>query len=267
MKILASHFVTDENDDLSHIAGLPIQLAFYKRSTFKDFDHPRFLERLREQKIEVCSVHAPSADIYHSHGDEFITTLRTIKEYYNVRVITVHPQRGERRHAKSEYRKIEDEIRKLDIIIAYETFESAHEDRKWITQVKDMHQYFDALRFPFLGVTYDFTHSDASKNIEEIRHYNHRIHAVHLSDARSDMPLDSNEKHQHLPLGKGNYPVLEFLDELEKIKFEQFVILEYLPWYREFLIGDTHLVSEYVKGSRDALIKEYTKRRNEQGGN
>lgn len=261
MKILASHFVDTENDDLEHIRGLEIQLAFYKRQTFRNFNHQYFLKRLQEHCISVASVHAPAADIYHSHGDEFMNTLRTIREEYGVSIITVHPQRGQRRHAKNEYRKIEEKIKDLGLIIAYETFEEVHEERKWITQVDDMHRYFDALKFPFLGVTYDFTHSNASKNLKEISAYNHRIYAIHLSDARSDMPLDPNEKHQHLPLGVGNYPVIEFLDTLEKIKYEHLLILEYLPWYRHLLIKDAELLSQFIAGDREPLLVEYQKRR------
>ena len=261
MDVLASHFVDDVNDDLSHIQGLPIQLAFYKRATFKGFDHEFFLSRLEENNITVKSIHAPAADVYHHHGDEFINMLGTIKKHYGVKIITVHPQRGQKRHARNLYGKIEDRIRELDVVIAYETFESIHDERKWITQVEDMHRYFDAMKFNFLGVTYDFTHSESPRNIKEIRHFHRRIHAVHLSDARSDMPLDPNEKHQHLPLGEGNYHVLDFLDVLTEIKYQGLIILEYLPKYRHLLKGDTLLMQDYTMGRRGPFLAVYHKRR------
>ncbi|MHC4871179.1 MAG: sugar phosphate isomerase/epimerase family protein [Planctomycetota bacterium] len=254
MKILASHFVESVDDDLSHIEQLPIQLAFYKRSTFKDFNHQEFIKRLQILDITVESVHAPAADVYHAHGDEFINMLKTIKSNYQVEVITVHPQRGNRKHARSHYEKLEKQISELGVVIAYETFEKKHEERKWITQVEDMHKYFDVMKFPFLGVTYDFTHSENPQNLKEVREYNSKIKAVHLSDARTDKPLDENEKHQHLPLGMGNYSVLEFLEVLKAVKYQGFVILEYLPQFRHYLKEDFSLLENYLLRDDNKII-------------
>ena len=262
MKILGSLFVASPDDDLSTISGLPIQLSFYKRSTFRNFNHTRMLKNLDDNGITVESVHAPAADIYHSHGDEFLSMLQTIRETYGVRVITVHPQRGDRRQAKALYKKVEEQIKKMDIIIAYETFEEIHEERKWISQIEDMHRYFDALKFPFLGVTYDFTHSDAARSISEIRHFHKHIHAVHFSDARSDLPLDPNEKHQHLALGYGNFPVLDFLSTLQKVEYKGYLILEYLPVWQHLLREDYEALQQYIRGSREAFLDLYSDRQN-----
>jgi sugar phosphate isomerase/epimerase len=190
--------------------------------------------------------------------------LTTIRDVYGVRVITVHPQRGPRRHARSLYRKIEERIAALDIIIAYETFEKHHEDRKWISQVEDMHDYFDALKLPFLGVTYDFTHSENPRNLQEVRHFHRRIHAVHFSDARSDRPLDDNEKHQHLALGYGDYAVLEFLQVLQDVGYAGFLILEYLPAYREYLRGDVELLDGYIQNGDPRFVEVVDERRKNQ---
>lgn len=260
MTLLGSLFVESPDDDLTAIEGLPIQLSFYKRATFRHFDHNRMLHRLKDNGITVESVHAPAADIYHSHGDEFIRMLQTISEIYGVKVITVHPQRGERRQARALYKKIEDRIREMKIIIAYETFETIHDKRKWISQLEDMHRYFDALKFPFLGVTYDFTHSEADKCISEIRHFHKHIHAIHFSDARSDLPLDPNEKHQHLALGYGNFPVIDFLENLRKVNYQGYLILEYLPAYLHLLQEDFSSLQAYLHGNRDLFLNTYSTR-------
>ena len=260
MKLLGSLFIESPDDDLSTITGLPIQLSFYKRATFRNFNHNLLLQRLKENNISVESIHAPAADIYHSHGDEFISMLQTIRDYYKVQVITVHPQRGDRRQAKALYKKIEDRIQKMGIIIAYETFEAIHEERKWISQIEDMHRYFDALKFPFLGVTYDFTHSDASISVQEIHHFHKKIHAIHFSDARTDLPLDPNEKHQHLALGFGNYPVLDFLHILQKVDYKGFLILEYLPAYQHHLKDDYIALQEFISGNKKPFLDLYKER-------
>jgi len=98
----------------------------------------------------------------------------------------------------------------------------------------------------------------------EIRHFNLKIHIVHFSDARSDKPLDPNEKHQHLALGYGNYQVLEFLDTLIKIGFQGFLVIEYLPRFHHLLIQDTLLIKSYINGDKQPLLDEYTKRQNSQ---
>lgn len=260
MKLLASLFIETPEDDLGNISGLPVQLAFYKRSTFRKFSHQHLLQRLMEQRITVESVHAPAADIYHSHGDEFINMLQTIRDTYNVRVITVHPQRGDRRQAKALYNRIEERIKELDIIIAYETFEPIHEERKWITQVEDMQRCFDALHLPFLGVTYDFTHAEPKKTAGEIRHFHKHIHAIHFSDARSDLPLDPDEKHQHLAPGFGNFPVMDFLNILQKIEYKGFLILEYLPAYQHLLHEDFAALQQFILGEPDSFIELYSRR-------
>ncbi len=261
MKILGSHFVQSFDDDLSHIEGLPIQLSFYARATFRTLDHHAFLQRLSDQGVTVESVHAPAADVIHTHGNEFIEMLTQIRNIYGVKVITVHPQRGDKRQIKSHYRKVEKEISKLGVIIAYETFDVENENRKWITQVEEMHRYFDVLKYPFLGVTYDFTHSESGKNLREIRHFNHHISAIHFSDALRDRPLDPNEKHQHYALGFGDYPIIEFLELLERINYDKFVILEYLPKYFSYLREDTKMLSEYVKGNKNPLLQTIAERR------
>ncbi len=261
MKVLASLFVSGAGDDLSAVAGLPIQLAFYKRADFRNFDHGSFVKRLRDEGIKVESVHAPAADVFHDHGGEFIGTIETIKKYYGVDVITVHPQRGTKQHARQLYRKIEERIRELGVIIAYETFEEAGDRRKWITQMEEMHRYFDAIRYDFLCVTYDFTHSSPETNLREIRKFNSRIRAIHLSDALSDRPLSLDETHQHLPLGYGDYPVLEFLKELEDINYRGLVILEYLPQYHHLLKKDSFLLAAYFMGNQEPLREEIFRRR------
>jgi len=254
METLISRFVEDEEMDLEPFAGASMQISFFQRKTFAAVDHRRFAARLREQRIAVRSVHAPAADVYHREGDEFINTLKTIKEAYGVRVVTVHPQKGDKATAKAHLKDLEEEIRRLGLILAYETFEKEMMNRKWVSQVDEMHEYFGALDYPFLGVTYDFTHSAYEDNVEEVARYHDKIHVVHLSDALRDRPLDPNEKHQHLPLGYGDYRVAEFLDLLVDIKYDHFVVVEYHPEYDPLLKIDAAAVDAYLKGNKKPLL-------------
>lgn len=264
MEVLVSLFVSDENMDLTDYKDTKMQLAFFKRKTFWNFDHEKFLKRLIENNIIVKSIHAPAADVYHQANDEFINTLEKIKKIYNINIITIHPQRGDKRQAKSNYKKLEQKIKDLNIILAYETFEEEAVNRKWISQLEDMHKYFDVLKYSFLGITYDFTHSTYEKSIDEVKKYNQKIKVIHLSDALRNRPLDMNEFHQHLPLGSGDYKVVEFLDLLLDIKYKSFIVIEYHAEYSHLLKQDSEALKKYIKGDKESLLtilKERSKNR------
>lgn len=254
MEVLISRFVTDQAMDLSPFSGAAMQVAFFQRKSFAAIDHPALMRRLTENGISVRSVHAPAADVYHREGDEFLSTLRTIKEVYGVQVVTVHPQKGEKETAKAHLRELEQEIRRMGIILAYETFEKEMMNRKWVSQVDEMHECFDALEYPFLGVTYDFTHSSYADNVEEVARYHDKIFVIHLSDALKDRPVDPNEYHQHLPLGYGDYRVAEFLDLLIDIEYDHFVVIEYHPEYDHLLKIDAAAVAAYLAGNKKPLL-------------
>ena len=261
MEVLVSRFVDDQEMDLGPFEGAAMQVAFFKRQVFKGIDHRRFSARLRDHGILVRSVHAPAADVYHRAGDEFLNTLRTIKDAYGVEVITVHPQKGDKAGARAHFLELESEIRELGVILAYETFEKEMVNVKWVSQVEEMHRCFDAFEYPFLRVTYDFTHSTYEDNVEEVERYNQRIQVIHLSDALRDKPLDPNEYHQHLPLGYGDYRVIAFLDLLARIRYEHFIVVEYHPEYDELLKTDAQAVVAYLRGEKDALLDLLAARR------
>ncbi|HCM28441.1 MAG: hypothetical protein A2Z99_09115 [Treponema sp. GWB1_62_6] len=254
MEVLVSRFVDDQEMDLRPFSGAAMQIAFFKRKTFKGIDHRYFSARLRDHGISVRSVHAPAADIMHRAGDEFMRTLETIVEAYGVRVITVHPQKGDKASARAHLRDLEEGIRKLGVVLAYETFEKEMIDVKWVSQIQEMHRCFDAFEYPFLQVTYDFTHSTYEENIEEVERYNERIQVIHLSDALRDRPVDPNEYHQHLPLGLGDYRVLEFLELLERLDYRRFIVIEYHPRYDECLRTDAAAVEAFFRGEKAPLL-------------
>jgi len=259
MEVLVSRFVDDADMDLGPFEGASMQLAFFQRKVFHSIDHRRLRARLVDHGIDVRSVHAPAADVWHREGEEFLSVLRTIREVYQVEVVTVHPQKGGKEGARAHLAELEAEIRALGLTLAYETFEKESVNVKWVSQVEEMHRCFDDFGFPFLRVTYDFTHSARDESLSEVEANNELIEVVHLSDALRDRPLDPNERHQHLPLGYGDYPVLEFVDLLERIGYDRFVVLEYHPEYDGLLRGDAAALSARVAGDRgplESLVRE-----------
>jgi len=266
VEVLISRFIDDGNMDLRPFEGADMQVAFYQRKVFHSIDHRALSARLRDSGISVKSVHAPATDVFHRKGEEFISILRTIKEAYGVEVITVHPQKGNKESALSHFGELEEEIKSLGVVLAYETFEKEMMDVKWVSQVEEMHRCFDAFAYPFLRVTYDFTHSSYEESIAEVAANNSRIEVVHLSDALRDRPLDPNEFHQHLPLGYGDYRVLEFLELLERIGYGHFLVLEYHPEYDALLRGDAAAVAAWFGGDKEPLQTIIDGRREERGG-
>ncbi|MEW5815062.1 MAG: TIM barrel protein [Spirochaetota bacterium] len=261
MEVLISRFITDEDMDLCYFMGTDMQVAFFKRKDFLVFNHAKFFRRLVDHNIRIKSVHAPATDVYHQANNEFMTTLKTIRDTYKVKVITLHPQRGEKQQAKSYYRRLEEEIKEMGIILAYETFEEEAVNNKWISQLEEMHRYFDILNLSFLGITYDFTHATFEKCIDEVSSYNEKIKVIHLSDALRGKPLDMNEYHQHLPLGYGDYRITEFVDLLKAINYRNFIVLEYHPEYDHLLKGDAEALMKYINGDKTSLLELMEARR------
>jgi Sugar phosphate isomerases/epimerases len=261
MEVLISKFFEDEEAELAPFADSAMQIAFYQRKTFHAIDHRRLARRLEEAGIAVRSVHAPAADIYHRKGEEFLSILKTIRDSYGVEVITVHPQKGTKEDALAHFRELEGRIRELGLILAYETFEKETMNVKWVSQVEEMHRCFDAFEYPFLRVTYDFTHSAYEESVEEVAANNERIQVIHLSDALRARPLDPNERHQHLPLGYGDYRVLEFLALLERIRYGHFLVLEYHPEYDHLLRGDAEALRAWFAGDKGPIEELVEKRR------
>lgn len=249
--------------DLTPFSGSAMQLAFFKRSAFRNFDHVGFALRLRSHGITVRSVHAPAMDVYHQANDEFMTTLRIIREVYGVEVVTLHPQRGEKRQARSYFTRLADRIRELGITLAYETFEEGAIGTKWISQLEEMHTYFEIMEFPFLKVTYDFVHANLDRVMAEVARYHDKIQVIHLSDALRDRPIDPNVFHSHIPLGYGDYPVLEFLELLIRIRYRNFLVLEYHPKYEYLLRRDAEALAGHMDGRtvKDGGLRELIEER------
>jgi sugar phosphate isomerase/epimerase len=252
VEVLISRFVTDPEMDLTPFSGTAMQIAFFKRTAFRYFDHVGFALRLRAHGISVRSVHAPAMDVYHQANDEFMTTLRLIREVYGVRVVTLHPQRGQKRQARRYFTRLADRIRELELTLAYETFEEGAFGTKWISQLEEMHTYFEIMEFPFLKVTYDFVHANLDRMMEEVARYHEKIQVIHLSDALRDRPIDPNVFHSHIPLGYGDYPVLEFLELLKRIRYRNFLVLEYHPKYEYLLRRDAEALAAFVSDAPEA---------------
>jgi len=238
MQILASKFIylKDESnlkEALFSFKDISIQLAFFQRRDFLKIDHNFIKQICNSINIEIPTVHAPTTDIF---DVDFLETLKLIKEIYKIRVISIHPQKGDLSLALAKLEEYSSQIKDLNLILAYENFPSKVERRKWINSPADMYSKFN---LPFLKLTFDTSHLDEPSNcIKEIERVYDKVAIVHLSD--------NNSKRQHLPLGEGLVPYEEFLRYLKEKGFKGFVVLEYLPEFQDRLIEDLRRVSKFL---------------------
>ncbi|MEM2925050.1 MAG: sugar phosphate isomerase/epimerase family protein [Methanocellales archaeon] len=229
--VLASKFIYSNDYDLSNLAELKIQLSFYKKKQFFSIDHHQLKQRLKELDIEICSVHAPTIDVF---DEDFLEVLRFIKNEYGVQLISIHPQRGDREKALARLGELAEDIIDLGVILAYENFPRS--SNKWIASARDM---FNTFNMQFLKLTYDTSHAIVEDSLSEVELCLSKIEIIHLSDQ-----IKGDE---HLPIGMGVYPVGELLSLLKRKQYSGYIVLEYMPWYEKLLREDVKKIEWILK--------------------
>ena len=237
MLILASKYIYPQDQKdlkacLFPFKNLKIQLSFFQKRDFLNLEHQKIKETCDLLNIEIPTVHAPTVDIF---DEEFIYFLNLIKEIYKVKIITIHPQKGTLNLALEKFKALNNKLINLGLTLAYENFPSNTKKRKWIYKPKDMYEKFN---LAFLKITFDTAHLDEPNNcLREFKKIYDKVEIIHLSDRDS--------KRQHLPLGEGRLPYLEFLEYLKNSNFKGFIVLEYLGEFQDRLILDLEKIREF----------------------
>ena len=228
MQILASKFIYPDyniEEALKRFENTSIQLSFFKKSDFGQFNHQHIKEICASLNISVPTIHAPTIDVL---DEKFIEVVRKIRDIYNVGVISIHPQKGDFNSAMAKLKDYAKTLEDLKVILAYENFPSSAGRRKWIHLPKDMYNKFE---LPFLKLTFDTSHLDNPENcIDEFGAVRDKVAVVHLSDY--------NKGKQHQPLGTGCVPYEEFVRYLKDKEFSGFVVLEYMDGHEVMLMED-----------------------------
>jgi sugar phosphate isomerase/epimerase len=238
MQILASKFIYPKDKENLKEVLLPfkdfaIQLAFFQKRDFLKLDHYQIKEICDSLNIEIPTVHFPTTDVF---DEEFLEVIGLIKRVYKVKIVSIHPQKGDSDSALAKLEEYSSIIKDLDLILAYENFPTNAGKRKWIYLPQDMYLKFN---LPFLKLTFDTSHLDFPSNcIKEFDRVFDKVAVVHLSDKDS--------KRQHLPLGEGFLPYEEFLEYLKVKNFKGFIVLEYLEEFQTRLFRDLERVSELL---------------------
>ncbi|MEW6069198.1 MAG: TIM barrel protein [Candidatus Thermoplasmatota archaeon] len=240
MNLLISKFIYPEDMDrieqvLKSFSDLAIQLAFFKRADFMNFDHLKIKECASQLNISIPIIHAPTCDVFH---ENFINILKTIKEIYKVKIISIHPQRGVVEEALKKLEELKNKILALDIILAYENFyPTKHAKEKWIYLPEDMYERFAS---PNLKITYDCAHTLVDDNtLEKFEKILDKVEVVHLSNRSGGR--------EHLPIEQGEFPIFGLLDILSRKNFQGYIVLEYMPEYEFKLFEDLEKVKKYIE--------------------
>lgn len=239
MRILASKFIYPQDEKnlaevLRPFRNLAIQLAFFQRRSFLQMSHGSIKEICNSLNIEIPTVHAPTVDVF---DKEFLKVIETIKENYNVKLISIHPQKGDAASALAKLDEYSGVLEDLGVILAYENFPSSAAKRKWICLPSHMYSIFN---LPFLKLTFDTSHLDSPSDcIEEFKMVCDKVAVIHLSD--------NDKRSRHLPLGMGCLAHQQFLEHLKACNFGGPVVLEYMYEYERRLIEDAHRLSDTLQ--------------------
>jgi len=184
MQVLASKYIypkDQKNLEVNFLSfnNLKVQLSFFQKRVFK-FKSSENERDLRFVKYRNSyTVYASTLDVF---DREFIALFNLIKKIYNVKIITIHPQKGDFNLAFKKFKDLPDEIKSLDLILAYENFPSNTVNRKWIYDAKDM---YDSFNFSFLKITFDIAYFDNSKDcISKLNEVYDKVKIIHLSDSK-----------------------------------------------------------------------------------
>lgn len=239
MELSMSKFIYPEDiarleSILKPFSNKNLQLAFFKRADFMTFDHYKIKELANKLNISISTIHAPTCDVIHN---EFLEILKLVKEVYEVKTVSIHPQRCLREEALIKLEQFKNEILALNITLAYENFYPTKRSReKWIYLPEEMYELFNQ---PFLRITYDCAHALVNnKTLEIFEKILDKVAIVHLSNR-------SNSR-EHLPIEQGSFPIFALLDILKTKNFQGSVVLEYMPEYENKLFEDFEKVNKYI---------------------
>ncbi|MFH1395909.1 MAG: TIM barrel protein [archaeon] len=224
--------ILDNGFDLSKYQGLNIELNFYKGFDVKHLD---IRSKLNGNNIEITSVHAPTLAF---SNQNLLKVLECIKGQYGTMPMALHPTKAD---AIKERKALDDQaeaIQKFGLQICIENFPDPSE--RWIHKPKDLYRL--AQEFPFLGITYDFSHADEFAGPrQDLSYVADKTGIIHLSNRI----IKPGEKWQlHLPYKRGDFDLDEMLINLSDIGFKGCFVLEYDKTYEAEIIADCRELME-----------------------
>lgn len=207
-----------------------VQLSLPKKRDIYRLNNKKIRNKLNDNNIDVKLAHGPEIDIFEK---DFIANLAWIRGNFSIDTITIHPKKGSYGSAIDLLKEKEDKLKEISTDIAYENIDS---DKSWF-------KYIECLPFDDLSnikATLDISHLDPNSDIEKIiGELGKNLKVIHLSN------IQKNKK--HLPIDLGEYNLYPILNLLKDKKFDGYLVLEYLPEYKEKEIKDTQKLREFFE--------------------
>ncbi len=235
----------------SGVQGVELLLPSFNKITFKDIEDVHLV--LQQHKMPVLSVHQVLRFFSKTKLAE-ITQLFHMADVLGAKVIVLHLNCAGRQIFSREYIETLHSLeRKFGIKIGFENRE------KHITSFLEKHTWHDIF-YPQLlqqanfHMTLDTTHlGQAGGNIVEFfKEHKKSIVNIHIGDYKNH-PLNSSLRpfrYKHLPLGKGDLPIEEFLRTLEAEKYEGLVTME-IHTNLEGMCASARMIKKIAGVSRD----------------
>jgi sugar phosphate isomerase/epimerase len=211
----------------SGVDGIELFLPFYKKIKYDDIRD--LIKVLNEHKMPVLSVHQALRFLTQTKLAE-ITNLFTIADMLKAKVIVLHMSSiGKQCFDKEYIETIHSLQEKFCIKVGFENREkflgSVFSTHGW-----DENKFSSLMKKDNFHITLDTTHlaTTGGDIIKFYKQNKNRIINIHLSDYKKNIfnstlrPL----RFKHLPLGKGNLPINEFIHTLHKEQYQGLVTME-----------------------------------------
>lgn len=211
----------------SGVDGIELFLPSFAKFTFDDIKEVK--ELLDLYKMPVLSVHQALRFFSKTRIAE-ITKLFHMADTLNAKVIVLHTQLAGKQIFNKEYIETLHSLqKKYDIKIGFENKE------KYLIPSGGKHSWHQD-KFPKLmeqndfHITLDTTHLAVAGGdiISFFKKHKERIINIHLSDYKQHFLNTSLRpfRYKHLPLGKGQLPIEQFLKTLKKENYQGLVTME-----------------------------------------
>ena len=209
------------------IEGIELMLPQFMRPSDEDLQEVKKI--LEKHNMPVLSVHQQLRFFTKTRMVE-ISDLFRVANIFETKIIVLHMNSAGRQVFDKKYIEAIHELqKKYGILVGFENMEkffgSLHRGHTWHED-----KFAELMKQNNFLITYDVQHLAHSGGdiVQFFKKNKDMIINIHLSDYRSHI-FNTNIRplrYKHLPLGKGELPIAQFIQELKKEKYKGPVTME-----------------------------------------
>jgi sugar phosphate isomerase/epimerase len=199
---------------------------------------------VEKNNLKIFSIHQALRFVTKTRIKEIVDLLETAKAL-SAKVVVLHMNSAGKQLFDKKY------IEKIHVLQEEYAVKIGFENReKYLGSILDGYgwdekEFGELMEKEDLNITFDVCHMGQSGGdiIKFFKKHKNRIVNVHLSDYKSHYLNSSLRpiRYKHLPLGKGDLPIQEFLKVLREEKYDGLLTLETNTDYKE-LIGSANMI-------------------------